>query len=56
MVASEIMAILCLATGLDDLKRRLGNIVVGYTRDKAPVFARDLEADGAMTVLLKDAL
>ena len=56
VVASEIMAILCLAGGVEDLKRRLGNIVVGYTRDKAPVFARDLEADGAMTVLLKDAL
>ena len=56
VVASEIMAILCLAGGIEDLKRRLGNIVVGYTRDKAPVFARDLEADGAMTVLLKDAL
>jgi len=56
VVASEVMAILCLATGLEDLKRRLGAIVVGYTRDKAPVFARDLEADGAMTVLLRDAL
>ena len=56
VVASEVMAILCLSTSLEDLKRRLGNIVIGYTRDKAPVFARDLEADGAMTVLLKDAL
>ena len=56
VVASEIMAILCLSTGLDDLKRRLGQIVVGQTRDRAQVFARDLEADGAMTVLLKDAL
>jgi len=56
VVASEVMAILCLATDIDDLKRRLGNIVVGYTRDRAPVFARALEADGAMTVLLKDAL
>ncbi len=56
VVASEVMAILCLSTSLEDLKRRLGNIVVGYTRDRKPVFARDLEADGAMTVLLKDAL
>ncbi|GHD43219.1 formate--tetrahydrofolate ligase [Thalassobaculum fulvum] len=56
VVASEIMAILCLSTDLDDLKRRLGAIVVGYTRDRKPVHARELEADGAMTVLLKDAL
>jgi formate--tetrahydrofolate ligase len=55
-VASEVMAILCLAMDLKDLERRLGNIVVGYTRDKKPVRARDLKADGAMTVLLKDAL
>ena len=55
-VASEVMAILCLASDLKDLERRLGNIVVGYTRDKKPVLARDLKADGAMTVLLKDAL
>jgi formate--tetrahydrofolate ligase len=55
VVASEVMAIFCLATSLDDLKRRLGSIVVGYTRDKMPVTARDLEADGAMAVLLKDA-
>ncbi|MDX2259966.1 MAG: formate--tetrahydrofolate ligase [Hyphomicrobiaceae bacterium] len=55
-VASEVMAILCLATNLKDLERRLGNIVVGYTRDKKPVLARDIKADGAMTVLLKDAL
>jgi len=55
-VASEVMAILCLATDLEDLQRRLGNIVVAYTRDKKPVYARDLNADGAMTVLLKDAL
>jgi len=55
-VASEVMAILCLATDLKDLERRLGNIVVGYTRDKKPVLARQLKADGAMTVLLKDAL
>lgn len=55
-VASEIMAILCLATDLDDLERRLGAIIVGYRRDKTPVFARDLKADGAMAVLLKEAL
>ncbi|MCP1336862.1 formate--tetrahydrofolate ligase [Futiania mangrovi] len=55
-VASEVMAILCLATDLADLRRRLGNIVVGYTREKQPVTARDLKADGAMTVLLKDAI
>ncbi len=55
-VASEVMAILCLATDLKDLQRRLGNIVVGYTRDRKPVLARDIKADGAMTVLLKDAL
>jgi len=56
VVASEIMAILCLSTDIEDLKRRLGRIVVAYTRDKKPVTAADLEADGAMTVLLKDAL
>ena len=55
-VASEVMAILCLSTNLADLQARLGRIVVGYTRDKAPITARDLKADGAMTVLLKDAL
>ncbi len=55
-VASEVMAILCLAKDLKDLERRLGNIVVGYTRDKKPVLCRDIKADGAMTVLLKDAL
>jgi formate--tetrahydrofolate ligase len=55
-VASEVMAIFCLASSLADLEKRLGNIVVGYTRDKKPVKARDLKADGAMTVLLKDAL
>ena len=55
-VASEVMAILCLATDLKDLQRRLGNIVVAYTRDRKPILARDLKADGAMTVLLKDAL
>jgi formate--tetrahydrofolate ligase len=56
VVASEVMAIFCLATSLKDLKQRLGNIVVGYTREQKPVRARDLKADGAMTVLLKDAL
>jgi formate--tetrahydrofolate ligase len=56
VVASEIMAIFCLATSVQDLKQRLGNIVVGYTREQKPVRARDLKADGAMTVLLKDAL
>ncbi|MCR9213987.1 MAG: formate--tetrahydrofolate ligase [Proteobacteria bacterium] len=54
-VASEVMAIFCLATDIDDLKRRLGNIIVGYTRDKEPIYAKDLDAHGAMTVLLKDA-
>jgi formate--tetrahydrofolate ligase len=56
VVASEIMAIFCLATSLEDLKERLGSIVVAYTRAKEPVRARDLNAHGAMTVLLKDAL
>ena len=56
VVASEVMAIFCLATSLEDLKRRLGNIVVAYTREQKPVLARDLNADGAMTVLLKDAI
>jgi formate--tetrahydrofolate ligase len=55
-VASEVMAILCLATDLKDLERRLGDIIIGYRRDKSPVFARDLKADGAMAVLLKDAI
>jgi formate--tetrahydrofolate ligase len=55
VVASEIMAIFCLATSLQDLQQRLGNIVVAYTRSREPVRARDLKADGAMTVLLKDA-
>ena len=55
VVASEVMAIFCLATSLDDLKQRLGNIIVGYNREKEPIRARDLDADGAMTVLLKDA-
>ncbi|RAZ88953.1 formate--tetrahydrofolate ligase [Mesorhizobium hawassense] len=55
-VASEVMAILCLATDLKDLEKRLGDIIVAYRRDKTPVFARDLKADGAMAVLLKDAM
>ncbi len=55
-VASEVMAIFCLARNVDDLKKRLGNIVVGYTRDRKPIRASDLKAHGAMTVLLKDAL
>ena len=56
VVASEVMAIFCLATSLKDLKERLGNIVIGYTRDQKPVRAKDLKVHGAMTVLLKDAL
>ena len=56
VVASEVMAIFCLATSLEDLKTRLGNIVVAYTRGQKPVYARDLNAHGAMTVLLRDAL
>ncbi|WP_193369073.1 formate--tetrahydrofolate ligase [Pelagibius marinus] len=55
-VASEIMAIFCLADGLADLQRRLGDIVIAYTRDREPIYARDVKADGPMTVLLKDAL
>ncbi len=55
-VASEVMAILCLANDLEDLQKRLGDIVVAYTREKKPVYARDIKADGAMTVLLKDAM
>jgi len=55
-VASEVMAILCLASDLKDLEQRLGNIIVAYRRDKTPVYARDLKADGAMAVLLKDAM
>jgi formate--tetrahydrofolate ligase len=55
-VASEVMAIFCLASDLDDLKKRLSNIIVGYTRDRKPVRAGDLKAQGAMTALLKDAL
>jgi formate--tetrahydrofolate ligase len=56
VVASEIMAIFCLATDLDDLKQRLGRIVVGYTREREPVTAADLKAEGALTAILKDAL
>jgi formate--tetrahydrofolate ligase len=55
-VASEVMAVFCLAKDLKDLEQRLGNIIVAYTRDKKPIRVRDLKADGAMTVLLKDAL
>ncbi len=56
VVASEVMAIFCLATSLEDLKTRLGNIVIGYTRDQKPVRAAELKANGAMTVLLREAL
>ncbi len=56
VVASEVMAIFCLATSLEDLKNRLGNVVVAYTRDQKPVRGTDLQGHGAMTVLLKDAL
>ncbi|MCC0069186.1 MAG: formate--tetrahydrofolate ligase [Rhodobacteraceae bacterium] len=55
-VASEVMAILCLSKDLNDLQKRLGDIVVAYRRDKSPVYCRDVKADGAMTVLLKDAM
>ncbi|MDU8946521.1 formate--tetrahydrofolate ligase [Ovoidimarina sediminis] len=55
-VASEVMAILCLATDLADLQKRLGDMIVAYRRDRSPVYARDIKADGAMTVLLKDAM
>ncbi|MGZ5803053.1 MAG: formate--tetrahydrofolate ligase [Xanthobacteraceae bacterium] len=55
-VASEVMAIFCLAKNLDDLKERLGKIIVGYTRDRKPIRARDLKAHGAMTALLKEAI
>src|SRR5688500_14186737 len=56
VVASEVMAIFCLATSLKDLKERLGKIVIGYTRDQKPILARDIKAHGAMTALLRDAL
>ncbi len=55
-VASEVMAILCLANNLKDLQKRLGDMIVAYRRDRSPVFCRDIKADGAMTVLLKDAM
>lgn len=55
-VASEIMAILCLSTDIEDLKRRIGNIIVGYNKEEKPITARDLHAEGALTVLLKDAI
>ncbi|WP_282608691.1 formate--tetrahydrofolate ligase [Pelagibius sp. Alg239-R121] len=55
-VASEVMAILCLAKNLDDLQKRLGDIIIAYRRDRSPVYCRDIKADGAMTVLLKDAM
>ncbi len=55
-VASEVMAILCLSNDLKDLEKRLGDIIIAYRRDKTPVYARDIKADGAMTVLLKDAM
>ena len=55
-VASEVMAILCLALNLKDLEKRLGDMIVAYRRDRSPVFARDIKAEGAMTVLLKDAM
>ncbi len=55
-VASEVMAILCLAKDLKDLQKRLGDMIVAYRRDRSPVYARDIKADGAMTVLLKDAM
>ncbi|WP_425071184.1 formate--tetrahydrofolate ligase [Sagittula sp. S175] len=55
-VASEVMAILCLAKDLKDLEKRLGDMIVAYRRDKSPVFCRDIKAEGAMTVLLKDAM
>ncbi|MGB9906823.1 MAG: formate--tetrahydrofolate ligase [Candidatus Saccharicenans sp.] len=54
--ASEIMAILCLSSDLQDLKRRVGNVLIGFTVDGKPVFARDIKADGAMTALLKEAI
>jgi formate--tetrahydrofolate ligase len=56
VVASEVMAIFCLATSRKDLKQRLGNIIVGYTREQTPIRARDLQAQGAMAALLKDAI
>jgi len=55
-VASEIMAILCLSEDIEDLKKKLGNIIIGYNSKQEPIYARDLKAEGAMTVLLKDAI
>ena len=55
-VASEVMAILCLATDIEDLKTKLGNIIIGYNKNGEPVYARDLKAEGSMAVLLKDAI
>ncbi len=55
-VASEIMAIICLSENIEELKQRLGNIIIGYNKNEDPVFARDLKAEGAMAVLLKDAI
>ena len=55
-VASEVMAILCLAKNLEDLQRRLGDMIVAYRRDRSPIYCRDIKADGAMTVLLRDAM
>ena len=55
-VASEVMAILCLATDIEDLKTKLGNILIGYNKNEQPIYAKDLKAEGAMTVLLKDAI
>ncbi|WP_438986985.1 formate--tetrahydrofolate ligase [Marivivens donghaensis] len=55
-VASEVMAILCLANDIDDLQQRLGSMIVAYRRDRTPIYCRDIKADGAMTVLLKDAM
>lgn len=55
-VASEIMAILCLATDIKDLKRRIGNIIIGYNEENEPITCRDIKADGSLTVLLKDAI
>ena len=55
-VASEIMAILCLATSIEDLKERLANIVIGYRYDRTPVYVRDLEVEGALALILKDAI
>ena len=55
-VASEIMAIVCLSEDIEELKQRLGNIIIGYNKDEKPIFAKDLKAEGAMAVLLKDAI